>query len=88
MALNVIRPYQSTVKIQVFGQSLIKDRLLQPWTGTELCFPFIKVCAHVMPYIVCKKAIILDLFYVLFIDLFRDILLGLGLNRCLNTEVI
>lgn len=40
-----------------------------------------------MPYIVCKKAIILDLFYV-FIDLFRDILLGLGLNRCLNTEVI
>lgn len=42
-----------------------------------------------MPCIMCKKAIIiLDLFYVLFIDLFHDILLGLGLNRCLNTEVI
>lgn len=31
-----------------------------------------------MPYIVCKKAIILDLFYVLFIDLFRDNNLFIG----------
>ena len=42
IALNAICQYESTVKLEVLEPSLIKDWLVQPWTGTDCAFPLFK----------------------------------------------
>ena len=91
LALNEIHPNKSTVKIssqvvrQVFEQSSIKDKFLQPWTRIELRMPLVQARVHVTPCIACEKATVnQSSFTGCFSNFFCHTFLVLGLNPCLN----